>query len=282
MEQRPRGDLWLRVNYWTLANLSLLRKWWVIILLGGTIFTVVFALTNGAIYALSMSPESRLIASLAQSPINYAALRAANVPVDLTVGTPTVIPAAGTTSDIAVKVSNKNESWEATTFVVTFLVEGQEIATAKGLLLPRQENYVAAYGQSMLQGQQRLTGKRVIATIQDVEWVRSPGEGTSLESIFTVAPADYVRVEQTKPVRTVGTVTTTVTNESLDGFWEVAFTVTLFRSGTLVGINRVVVDRFAARTTRTISVQWSPAPAAVDTVRVTSELDILDSAIRMP
>lgn len=275
MDQPPKGDLWLRVNYWTLENISLLKKWWVIILLGCTVFFVVFATTNAVLYAISLPREARLMASLADPGIAYHELRSAQTPGALSVGNPVTIPAAGSTVDLAVSVKNVNQSWTAGRFRLTFLTGQQEIGQATGILMPGQESYIAIFGQTVPKN------ASITTRIDDVVWRRAPTGSRNLEDTFTIQEPEYTRVEQVNPVRTVGTATAQVTNLSLDGFWRVGFVITLFRNGTLVGINHVILDNVEPQSTRTVTGQWSPAPSAVDTVRISPQIDLLDPDVMM-
>ncbi len=279
MELRSRGDAWLRINYWMLSNISLLKKWWVVVLLGLTIFMIVFALTNILLYVIASPREETLIRSFPQTMLGFTAMRNTITPAPLNVGKPILIPAAGSTSDIVAKVTNPNKQWLAERVTYSFSVDGQETKEGQALVPAGKETYLAVYAE---QFPAAMGTRQITVTIKNVQWGRMSKNSVPLEEVIKVDTPRYAIVQETQPNRTVGTVTAEVTNNSFQGYWQVKFTVTLFRSGSLVGVNTLYIDKFLAHSKRVISVQWTPGPGNVDTVVVTPELDLLNANAVMP
>lgn len=279
MNTKPKGDLWLQLHYWTLVNSSLLKKWWVIVLLGLTVFVIVFTLTNAVVYTISLPREVRLIRAMAS--VMGSTSSAELTPAPLDTGTPTVLPAAAKgTYDLAVHVQNVNTQWTAASITYTFQVDGKATGSGTAVLMPGAETYLAVFGQSL----SAATGQQKVSVeIQTVQWKRTPSLQESLGDIFKIDTPRYSVVEETRPPRKIGSVTATVSNASLDGWWQVKFVVVLMGGGRVVGVNTVFLERFTPRSTRTVTAQWTPVPtSSVDSILIFPEIDLNDAGARMP
>ncbi|MFA6908486.1 MAG: hypothetical protein WC289_01235 [Patescibacteria group bacterium] len=276
--QKPQGDLWLRIHYWTLTNSSLFKKWWVITLLGATVFFVVFGLTNVLVYAISLPREQQTLEHISRTAFDYRASRSALQPLDLVTSDATVLTGAGSTFDIAATVSNPNEHWIAAAVEYTFIVDGKETKAGRAVVAPQQESYLVVYGETLPAS---VGTRRATVTISHITWQRAPSTSGTLNGIFTVGKPVYAIVQDIQPARTIGTVTASVKNESLRGYWQVSYIVALYRANTLVGVNTVYVERFAGKTVRDVSAQWSPAIPVVDSIKVIPVLNVLDPSVIM-
>lgn len=267
------NDFWLRFNYWVLSNSSLLKKWWVIVLLGVTVFLVVFALMNMMIYIISNPREQRIILAMAESSSLYENQRETITPTALVSDTPVVIEGPGAEDDIIVRVENPNPQWMAGSFSYVFTVDGEDVGEGTGFLLPKYETYVGVFGQKLPDSPDRA--RTVTVDVTDVQWQRFPEQMQNVEDVFSISNTSY----RVSPGSTrIGTVTADIINNTLIGYWSTRFTVVLFAGSSPVGVNTVFLDTFERDSTRTMSIQWSPAPARVDSIRIIPELNLLDKA----
>ncbi|MFC1687528.1 hypothetical protein ACFL0L_03025 [Patescibacteria group bacterium] len=266
------NDFWLRFNYWVLSNSSLLKKWWVIVLLGVTVFLVVFALTNMMVYIISYPREQRIIQAMVGSSFLYENQRETITPLALVFDTPVVIQGTGGVDDIIVRVENPNTQWMAESFTYVFTADGEEAGEGTGLLLPESDTYVAVFGEKLPEITDRA--RTVTVDVTDVRWQRFPEHMQNVGDIFSISNTSY----RVSPGSTrIGSVTADITNVTLTGYWSTQFTVVLFAGDSPVGVNTVYLDKFERDSTRTMSIQWSPAPPRVDRVRIIPELNLLDT-----
>ncbi|HCJ52098.1 MAG: hypothetical protein A2898_04855 [Candidatus Kerfeldbacteria bacterium RIFCSPLOWO2_01_FULL_48_11] len=267
-----QGDLWLRFNYWFVSNSASLRKWWVLILLGFAVFFIVFSLTNIIVYSISFPREQRLIVRMIDASGLYTGLREQFLPQALATSGAAVVNGTGTKKDFLVKVTNPNEQWVAEKINYTFSLGAHVTEEQSGSVIPAHETYLATYGEEVASD----AGSSVSFNIVDVQWKRVSPLSQSVVDVFSVDEVQYRVSSQGQPVRNVGTVTATLSNESFTGFWQAPFTVVLMNGSTPVGISRVYIEQFEERTTRPLSVQWSPAPSRVDSARIIPEVDLYE------
>jgi hypothetical protein len=268
------GTIWIKLNYFVLTNRQDLKKWWVLILIAVAIFSTVFVITNAVVYVINLPKQDALINSIAASPLDYAAIRAEQKPLELTLADAVVLPASLGKYNAVVKATNPNKNWAATEVTYEFAIGGQSTGELTETVMPNAVQYLTAYN---IRGPDASSGVTASMSVKHVTWVRIPDPSTLPKADFAYTDLDFGS-SVTKTGLTVYRVTGQATNNSFSGFWRVKLQVVLLNDGAIVGINTVFLEKFLQGETRPIYTQWDAVSGSVGTISVVHAMNLLDTA----
>lgn len=263
------GAIWLKINYFGITHREDLKKWWVIILLAIDVFIVVFIFTNLIVYLVGLPKENKLIVAMAESPIDYRAVREKHTPWPLEIATTAAIPLANNKYDLVTKVKNNNKNWALESISYIFSVDGQETEIMTDFIMPNSEKYLTA---------QRVSGSgqgKASFTINEVNWKRVDDMNKLPVVDFSIDNLEYSSATATDDL-TVHRVTAQVTNKAYNSFWQTKFIVVLYSADKIVGVTYVYLDQFNSGEKKSIYTQWNTVAGAVSSVTILPDINLLD------
>lgn len=207
-------------------------------------------------YAVSYTDEQRAVLELAaygQSDLRaYSVATAAEV---LDIGSATAVVSTAGKYDLYATVTNPNDDWWAE-FTYAFSSSVGETDSGTGFILPGEEKPFVAYAV-----ESAAAPRSASLTISDVVWHRVDHHVTGdLDQWmtdrlnFTVENAIFERVDLDG--ETIGRVTFTVTNDSAYSYYEPAFTVTLLRGSSVVGVTGTTLTDLDAGEQQEVAINW--------------------------
>ncbi|MFH1207919.1 MAG: hypothetical protein V1668_05000 [Patescibacteria group bacterium] len=265
---------WIKLNYFILTNRQDLKKWWVLTLIAIAIFSLVFVITNIALYIISLPKQDAMINSIAASPLDFSAIRAQKKPQMLSISDTAVLPGSAGKYDLAAKVVNPNKNWAATDVIYIFSLGGQAVGEQTESVMPSAEQYLTAYN---IRGPESGSGVTGSLEIKNINWVRVPDPTILPKADFTYQDLKF-DTSTLKTGQTVYRATGEITNDSYSGFWKVKLQIVLLNNDSIVGINSIFLEKFQSGEKRSLYSQWDAVAGPVGSISVAPSLNLLDAA----
>jgi len=266
------NTLWLKINYFGLSHRSDIRKWWVILLLAADIFVVVFIFTNLIVYLANITQEEKLLVAMAESPINYQAIRTQHIPRPLEIVTTVVIPQGQARYDLVTQVKNSNKNWAVENIVYNFSLAGQETEEQTDFIMPETDKYLII---SNVNGPAKQEQAKATFSIKKVAWRRVDNLGKLPAIDFTIDDIEYSSSVVVDGLN-VHRVTAQIANRAFNSFWQTKFVVVLYSGDNIVGVNYVYFDQFRSGEERSLYSQWDTVAGAVNQVAIVPDINLLD------
>ena len=233
-------------------------------------------------YLVSYADEKRAVLELAsygQSDLHaYAVARAAK---DLKIVTPTATVSSEGKYDLYATIANPNDDWWAE-FTYAFTSSAGDTEPASGFVLPGEEKPVVAYAVEA-----SATPRSASLVISDVVWHRVDHHVTGdLERWmtdrlnFVVENAAFERVDLDG--ETLGRVTFAVKNDSAYSYYEPAFTATLLRGSSVVGVTGTTLSELDAGEEQEVVINWFGTIPSVNKVEVSVSVNPFDISSYKP
>lgn len=266
----------LKFGYWFVTHKVALRK-------GGVIALILVnaALWLPAVYmafrlfVVDGPAYARMLQQMSVSLVNPDVIEAAR-PEPPVVAQTLVFNTAGNRYDFAAIIKNQNPKWYGD-FEYRFVAEGFATPARHAVLLPGRETVVSELGVT---APSRIRGGRL--EFSSFLWrristrvVKDPPSFVAERTAIVVSDA---RHEPGPPART----SFVVTNNTAFGYWNVDVIVLLKRGTSVVGVNRVTLERLASGEARPVDVAWFDSVGSVGAVDVRPQVNIFDPGVYMP
>lgn len=266
-------DLPLALGYWIVSHKATLRRWWAIVLLVVIVLSTFWIFASLAVF---FSQEPKLNQRLLTSVRLIGALTPARIgqPAALTTGQATIIPRAAGRGDIVGTLTNPNTEWGASTVRFHFTVGGVSTPITTVAVNPGERRSVAALNVGLVS---QAPAQLVIDT---VNWTR--GTGADLKQLFVVDKVSWTPTRVSIQGTTVQTVTVqaTIRNDSVYNYYHVEVPVVVKAGETIVAVDELRLDRWASRSTKTVTVSWPYQVTGVTAVELTPTVNQFDPSNR--
>ncbi len=226
-------------------------------------------------YALSYPKEQRIPARIALiAPTNDALNLTA--PLPLQIGSASTVTADGNRRHALAPVSNPNTLWWAE-ISYRFRTGEQESRLQTAVVLPGQTRILGEFGLALNSGSSSLS-------IESTTWKRIDPSIT-LPVEYEAYKAERFPVTLDTPTYTsdlslsstaLGKSSFTLRNPSGFTYRNVEILTLLYRDGTVVGAQKLLVPLLSAGSTQMVELIWPEAPTGIDRVEVQPFVNILD------
>lgn len=197
---------------------------------------------------------------------------------EVQLGAPFVLPSGSGKSDILASIENRNEGFWAE-IEYRFIIGGVEGSVRKTFVLPGQTKYLADLGGP------EASGAGVELKIERRLWHRAGLLGAEsrqalYETRLNVAAENPVfKPSDPSATSPVSSSSFKLVNGTAFGYYDVDLLVLLYRGDSVVGVNKIRVDRLPAGASRPIDLFWYQTLPAVSRVEVMPEINIYDEGI---
>lgn len=233
-------------------------------------------------FVVSYADEQRAvleIVSYGQSDLRaYSVATAAE---DLDLGGTTAVASSEGKYDLYATVTNPNDDWWAE-FTYAFSSSAGDTEPASGFIMPGEEKALVAYAVEA-----SATPRSASLVISDVVWHRVDHHVTgdlaqwmTDRLNFVIENATFERVDLDG--ETIGRATFTVTNDSAYSYYEPAFTVTLVRGTSVVGVTGTTLSNLDAGEEAEVVINWFGTIPSVSKVEVAVSVNPFDISAYKP
>lgn len=183
--------------------------------------------------------------------------------------------------DLAVKLKNNNEKFIAN-FNYCFLSGEKEVDCASGFILPSEEKYVLALGQT------RSDEGAITFKIKDIFWQRINAHQIPDWSAFKQDRLDFVyqgtrfytaNDSGLSEKISLNTLEFTITNASAYSYYEVPFNIMLYSGSELVGVHQYLLSQFLTGEKREIKISWPGNLSYVSRTEIVPNINITDDNV---
>lgn len=193
-----------------------------------------------------------------------------------------ILASPGGKYDLAVRVQNINERWQAE-FDYYFLVNGEQVGRSHGFVLPDDEKYLMALLEKF---NFKPTGVQLV--IENLGWQRInrhkiPDWQDYQDSRLNIVIEDAKFIPASRSNLSdkisLNQVNFKAINKTAYNYWQVDFQVILIRGMDVVGINKVGLSKLMSGQERLIEIRWPGNIGRVSSIEVKPELNILKDDI---
>ncbi len=264
-------SIWLKINYFFLTNRDDLKKWWVILLIAADVFIVVFVFTNSILFILGIPKQTNYIVAMAQSPIDYTAIRESSRPKSLEIVNTAALPNANSNYDLIAQINNPNKDWVVESIKYNFVINGQPTDSLTDFIMPNSDKYLTMLSVPLTSEQNSIA---LTMEIKEINWSRVPDINKLVSFDFSFENINYSSYIANK--LTIHNVEAEVINNGFKGFWQTRFIVILYSGDKIAGVNYVYYDEFKAGAKQSLKSQWNYLSLPVTSVVILPDMDLTD------
>jgi hypothetical protein len=273
----------LQLASWWVRNRERMRsiiRWTLIIL--NIIFWafVLWSLLDA--YIISYPREARIPRIIAENQLAISGLQA-TTPQALLPSDVTVFEISGNRKDFLVQLSNSNETWWAS-FDYRFRIGDLMTEPRKSYILPKSQRYLTELGSSI-----ETTSRNAQLVIENIEWHRVDPNAVNKDYAafaanrlqFDFSDITYRR-DLTIGTQIVGQTSSTFSNPSPYGYWNVDLTVILYRGTTPAGVTTIGKQQVGAGSSQPLIVNWFDNLSGITRTEISADVNILDPEAYFP
>jgi len=266
------SDLYLKGAAWFVGHKDFFKKWWVIALLSLDLIMVVYGTVMFVKYSFETPRYNTLISQMGRDFIS-AAYRQQRQPQALQIIYARAIARSADHYDLVAKVKNPNTVWGLASLGYQFKMDGQATGENTGYLLPQEEKYFILLNQAG-----SATAPQTVEFVPVTYDWQKLSDLTLLDKVkFTVTDAKLTQ-SQTASGGVSSTVTATVKNDSLYGFWSVEVPVIVEVNGLPLAVSQYTLRQFKSSDKKEISASWLANLPLTATVIVQPATNLLDAS----
>ena len=276
-EQELRLAGWWVRNHQRIA--TIIR--WALILLNIVFWCfVLWSLLDA--YIISYPREARIPRLIAENQLAVSGLQA-TVPKPLLPSDVNVFEISGGRKDFLVQLSNSNETWWAE-FEYRFRIGDVMSESQKGFILPKSQRYLTQLGSDIA-----TTSKNAQLVIENIQWRRV--DPWAVDRNYAAFAANRLQFEFDDityrrdlkiGTQTVGQTSSTFSNVSPYGYWNVDITVILYRGTTPAGVTTIGKEQVSPGAKSPIIINWFDNLSGITKTQITADVNILDPKVYQP
>jgi hypothetical protein len=265
-----RGDI-IRLGYGTLIVLNVVLYAYVL-----------WGLLDA--FAISYPRESRITSEIAANQIALQALES-DRPKNISASPVTVLTTTDNRLDMAVDIDNPNELWWAD-FTYRFNVSGAQTTQKNGFIMPASKSVITELGYKPT----ARGGSSAQFVVESVRWHRlDPKQVDGLRykdfenQRFNVSFENLTfKSDLVIGTQSVGRTSFDIVDRGAYGFWSVDLVIRLYRSTTVVAINKINIQKLLPGETRHVDVDWFDKLPSVTRTEIIPVVNFLDPASYLP
>lgn len=271
---RGASDLNLRLSYWFLSHKDQLKKWWVLSLIAVDVFLLGFVFAAAYVVAKDRSALDQARTLRTGTPLFTSAARGA-LAQELVRGVPVALLTDATHVDLAVELTNPNETYGVEEVSYRFSYGGKQLPVRTTFLLPNSPRFLAELGVA-----KAAEGEAPTLEIVSVRW-RRPEDLAALRRVkFRVSNLKYDAsvLTASQPPKPAPRLRATILNDSAYAYRTVDISIGLIQAGQLVAVNSVRLNDWGAFAEKPIDLQWLAALPAQPDVVIVPQINYFDES----
>jgi len=230
----------------------------------------------GYFYYFVFGQEQDKILDQTTTGVDLANYRAQNKPIDLQTGTAQII-AGSVGSDFIVKIKNPNEKQYAA-FSYCFTANTEK-ACGSDFILPNEEKNII-----LLNSQIKAASGTAGFDITGITWQKlKAGDIPDWNAFnkehlnFTITDPKFNSYDDS-----VNYLEFSITNNSPYGYFTAPFDITVSQNDNIIAVNRYTIQNLSSQQTKVIRLYWPEAVNLKGDIKITPNINILDSEIYKP
>jgi len=265
----------LELGLWIASNRKLIYKIIVIIL---ATLAAIFLLYSGYgyIHYFIVGQEQDKALQQNNSGLDLANYRLQNKPADLLISQPKVI-ANNNGSDFIVHLKNSNDKQSAN-FDYCFTAGGNQ-ACGTGFILPNEEKNLLLINSTVKAATGVADFKLTSITWQKLKAGEIPDWNAFRDQRFNFS---ITEPKFSSYDGNVNYLEFNITNNSSYNYFEVPLNMVVLSGNEALAVNRFIIEGLNSQETKSIRLSWPEAVNLGGTIKVTPELNLLDSSIYRP
>ena len=230
----------------------------------------------GYFYYFVFGQEQDKILDQTTTGVDLATYRAQNKPIDLQTGTAQVI-ASNTGSDFIVRIKNPNEKQYAA-FSYCFTANNEK-ACGSDFILPNEEKNII-----LLNSQIKAASGTADFDITGITWQKLKAGDIPDWNAFYKERLNFIITDPkfNSYDDSVNYLEFNITNNSPYGYFTAPFDITISQNDNIIAVNRYTIKNLSSQQTKAIRLYWPEAVNLKGDIKVTPNINILDSEIYKP
>lgn len=270
---QPVSDKQIKWSYWYLTHREQLKRALTIALIVLCVGLWGYSIIRLTYLLLVEEPRTQAAVAGFSSDVVHA--RDFLQPLeDIAITTTNVFTTADKHTDFYARLQNPNSEYAARSFTYTFTYDGGETPEQKGYLLPGAEMDVYALG---LAGIESPRNPQLLIT--SVQWKRILGWSEKQRMMLDLPVTDIAVTLIANDTRGGTAVTFTLTNNTTYSFWAIDVPIVLLQGSRVIGANAIRLEKVESAERRPVTFQWFGAPTNATSVRVSPQVNILDTSV---
>jgi len=266
-----------RLSSWWIESRAGVKRLGLILFACADLLLIAFvAWTFVDVYVVSYADEQRAVLELAAyGQGDLRAYSSATAADDLEAGKATAVLSTTGTYDLYATLTNPNPDWWAE-FAYAFTSSAGTTDQADGYILPGAEKPIIAYLVESL-----AAPRSVSLVISEVVWHRVDHHVTGDYAQwfddrigFDISNASFESVELDG--KTIGRVSFTVKNNTAYSYYEPAFTATLLRASSVVGVTGTSLSDLDSGEEQNVTINWFGTIPNVSKVEISASVNPFD------
>lgn len=185
----------------------------------------------------------------------------------------------GEKNDLAVQIKNPNTNFSAI-FDYCFMSTDKEIACGQDFIMPAEEKYVVSLGVGNGFNDASFVLKKII-------WRRLDTKNISDFNFFENSHLNFSINELSFSPAASGVSSNidlnwlefSILNNTAYSYYEAPLNILIFKSGTLVGVNRYILNNFMSGESREVRMTWTGDLRGAKDVKIVPAVNILDESV---
>ena len=233
-------------------------------------------------YIISYPREARIPRLIAENQLAASGLQA-TAPLPLLPSDVSVFEISGGRKDFLAQLSNSNETWWAE---FTYRFKSGEAMTNphKSFILPKSQRYLTELGSDLASA-----SKNAQIVIEDIQWHRVDPLAVNRDyPSFAANRLQFkfdditYRHDLTVGTQTVGQTSSTFSNPSPYGFWNVDITVILYRGTAPAGVTTISKQQVSSGSSEPFVINWFDSLSGITRTEISAYANILDPDAYFP
>jgi hypothetical protein len=189
----------------------------------------------------------------------------------------------GSDYDLWVGVKNTNEQYRAL-FDYCFLQGEREVACGQSFIFPQKTKYVLSLANEL------DASANISFRLQDIKWrkinyreIRNWDDflNNHLDFVFEDIQFNSASQNDRSDKKNLNSLSFRVINDTPYGYWEVPLNVFLYDTGSIVGVNRYVVNKFHSGEEKEIELVWPAHIGRITNIEIKPDINIMDKDVYM-
>jgi len=263
----------LKVGYWYVTNRAKIKSIVIGVLIVITVGIWIYTSWQAVIWFSGRKAEEELLNRLSTNYVNYESYRQNNAPIQLQVGSATIVPSGKDIYDVVAEIKNTNSRWAATRVPYTFTIDEKSV-TGVSFLLPSENKYLVAFGiESTTEPKQAsvILGETSWQRIRDLSIFPKPKLIISEEAVDSLSSLGADNMGTRLKFK--------LTNAGAYSFWRVMTTAILSLGGKPVAVAQQAVPNLKSGEERKVEFLWPRGSWSADKVIIFPEINVMDKSV---
>lgn len=263
-------------RYWLVSHQIILKRIIFILALILDIFLIGWGIFKLWSYSVDQKNYNQMILTMTKGQIDFQKIRSETQPQEIQVLEVEDVPTKAQKMDLVARISNPNQIWAIKSFDYKFNFDNNLTQTQKSFIGPQEERFLFDFGIDYSQS----LPQSINLIIENIEWQRIRDFRTLPISQFEITNLQLSSISVQTPIdkesQVVSRLMGEITNQSIQGFWQVGVATVVYSGSTPVAVNHSYINQFQSREKRTLDITWDRLLPSGARVEVKGEVNLLD------